>query len=260
MKKAIFDKLEDIPEADRGDYNLVTSQGSPNFNKYVLDLDPQHPVAIKNTELISEKSRLEAPFVAQIQQKDAEIVRLTGEVAVAKSAPTLPAGHVAIDAAAAQFLNEVRPLGDLKTIKEKLDEHGTLKADQELQTKKEKLTEIAERNGLEPKAFVQLALVEKLDPESFETTEIADAKGDKLKHDFVKGKDAGGAETKVAVGEYVKQSETFKPFLGSLYLSEADKKKIKIPQTKVGGEVEDEDIGAAYINQTYKRPDKKEKE
>lgn len=256
MKKAIFDKLEDIPEADRGDYNLVTSNGSPNFNKYVLDLDPQHPVAIKNTELVTEKSKLEAPLLAQIQQKDTEIARVTNELNTAK-ATTLPAGHVAIPVSEVQVLNEVKALGDIKTVKEKLAEHGTLKANQEQQAIKEKLTEIAERNGMEPNAFVQLATVEKLAPEAFETREIADAKGEKVKHDFVKSKDASGVEKTLAIGDYVKESSTFKPFLGSLYLSDEDKKKVKIPATKVGEKVEEKSAADAYLGSAYAMPEAK---
>ena len=85
-----------------------------------------------------------------------------------------------------------------------------------------------------PEGFTWTAKVE-MQLFAVETREIADAKGEKVKHDFVKTKDSAGADTTVAVGEYVKQSETFKPFLGSLYLSDEDKKKIKIPATKVTG-------------------------
>src|SRR5687767_9486528 len=119
MKTAIYDSLDKIPEADRNDYKLETGAGSPNFNKYVLELDPAHPVAVKNTELLAEKSQRDSAQAAAVQTavqaalapKDTELQNLRVQLATAQTQTGLPAGQVAVPAEKAQVLNQFETLG-----------------------------------------------------------------------------------------------------------------------------------------------------
>lgn len=251
MKQAIFDSLDKIPEADRADYKLVTEAGSPNFNKYVLDLDPQHPVAVKNTQLLSEKTTRETQHQTNLSQKDAEIARLAGQIATAK---VLPDGHVAVPVAEAQILQEVKTLGDIKEIKTKVEEYPVLKAKDEERTLSERYSEIAEEEGFDPVAFAKLAKDEKL-LDRIEARKIDDGKGNKKTHHFVKPAE-GTTGDAVALKDHVKESAVFKPFLNSLYLSDEQKKKVRIPDNKTGEVPTDKSAADSYIGSTYKRPDK----
>ena len=76
MYIAIYPNLESIPEADRPHYKQVAESGSPNFGKFVLDLDPNHPVALKNTELLGEKTNRETTHQSALATKDVQISNL----------------------------------------------------------------------------------------------------------------------------------------------------------------------------------------
>lgn len=250
-KRSYFDKLEDIPEFDRPDYKLVGG-------RYVLDLDGAHPTQIKNSELLAEKAVREtekaAAVTAATAVKDAEISRLTGELATARTSPVLPAGQIAVKAEDFAQLNEFRGLGELKDVKTKVEEHGTLKAATEAQTRKTLLADAAKTHGFDADAFTLLAepkgLADKLD-----AREIDDGKGGKIKHFFVKGKDAAGADTAVVLSDYVKANDEFKPFLASLQVK--DEKGIPIPRQGTGEPPSEKSAAQAYLARTYKRPGEK---
>ncbi len=253
MKPAFYESLDKIPEADRGDYKLVTEAGSPNFNKYVLDLDPQHPVALKNAELLGEKSTRDAAQTAAVNAavapKDAEILNLKAQVQAAQAQSALPAGHVAIPADSLTQLNNFKSLGEFDAVKAKVEEHGTLKERDEANTRKTLFGEVAKANNLNEEVFAKLAEPIKLQ-DKLESREIDDGKGNKVKHWFVKGKDDKGADTSVAVADFVKSDGNFSPFLNSLQISE-DSKKVKIPNQKHGDPAKTKSGGASYIEKTY---------
>ncbi len=257
MKKSVYEKLEDIPQADRDEnnYALCTDAGSPNNGKYVLLLDGAHPVQAKNTELLSEKAGKETAHQTVIAQKDAEISRVNAELQTAKTANVLPAGQVAVTLDDSNLLAQVKQLGEFAQIKAKVDEYQTLKEKDEANTRKTLLSEAATAHGLNSDAFVSLAELKNLAP-NLEKREIDDGKGTKVPHYFVKHKDAAGADASTVLSDYVKNSDDFKPFLPSLTAVQ-DKSKIKIPPNGIGEPPSDKGAGQSYINSRYKRPDKK---
>lgn len=255
MKIAIYPTLESIPEADRADYKLETATGSPNFNKYVLDLDPAHPVALKNAELLGEKATKDATHATELQAKATQIQSLTAELEVARTS-SLPAGQVAVPVEDFQTFQKYKALGAVEEVATKVTEHTALKEENALHTVTTQLEEIAERNGMDKKAFVKLGLPVKIQ-DLLETTELPDGKGGTVKHDLVKTKDDKGADAKIAITEYVKANDAFSPFLNSLFLSDDQKKKIKIPDNNSGNPPAAKSVAAAYINRTYKPAEKK---
>lgn len=264
MKKSVYDKIEDIPQIDKDEsnYALCTDTGSPNNGKYVLILDGVHPVQAKNTELLVEKSQRETTQQTAIQTavaaKETEITTLKTQLATAQAQTTVPAGHVPVPAEDAQLLQNVKTLGKFEDIKAKVEEHGTLKANEELQKNRAVLTEAATAHGLNPEAFVALAEQHKL-YENLEKREIDDGKGKggKITHWFVKGKNDKQEDTSTVLGDFVKNDNNFKPFLPSLT---AKNGKVKIPTTSVGEPVEDKSAADSYLGQMYKRPDAKKDE
>lgn len=257
MYIALYPNLESIPEPDRPHYKQVTEQGSPNFGQFVLDLDPNHPVAKKNTELLGEKTTRETAHQTALATKDSQISNLTTQLEAAKTANALPAGHVAVPVENLQKLQQYEALGDVATVKTKVDEHGTLKANEAQQKVKELLEQVADRNGLDKTAFINLAMPNKFN-ELLEVTELPNEKGKTVKHDLVKTKDSTtGDDKKVSLLEYIKEDSVFKPFMASLVLTDEQKKKIKIPETKLGGQLEEKSAADAYLASAYKRPDAK---
>lgn len=261
MKQAIFDSLDKVPEADRGDYILVTTPGSPNFNKYILDLDPAHPVAVKNTELLAEKTTRDSvqqqAIQAALQPKETEINNLKSQLSAAQSQSVLPAGHVAVPTDDAQLLQNVKTLGNFEEIKTKVEEYGPLKEKEEASKRKERFDAAAEAHGLDKAAFAKIAETEKL-YDKLEPRDIPDPKKptENVTHYFVKTKDAAGAEKPVVLSEFVKSDDNFKPFLSSLYPVQSQRRRV--PNMDVGDSVEETSAGDSYISRTYVRPDKKE--
>lgn len=262
MKQSIYDKLEDIPEADRKDYALhpTTKTDSPYFGKYVLQLDGRHPVQVKNTELLAAKSTQDSTHQTAIQAKDIEITSLSQQLTAAKTQQGLPVGQIAVSTEDAQLLQNVKTLGKFEDIKAKVEEHATLKANEETQKNRDFLTEVAKAHGLNPEAFVSLAEQHKL-RENIESRLIDDGKGkgEKVTHYFVKGKNEKQEDTSTLVSEFVKTDGNFKPFLPSLLAkSENGNTNTKrIPSQGVGDPVTEKSAASLYINQTYKRSEEK---
>jgi len=262
MKKSIYDKLEDIPQIDRDEnnYQLCSDAGSPNNGKYVLLLDGAHPVQAKNTELLAAQSSKNQKHSTDIAQKDAEISRLNTELQTAKASQGLPAGQVAVAAEDAQVLNQFKTLGKFEDVKAKVEEHGTLKEQTETQTRKTLFADAAKAHDLDPDAFTALAEQQKLH-EKLEVREVPDPKKptEKVKHYFVKGKDASGIDTSASLGDFVKSDDFFKPFIASLTAKPETNGGggRRIPDQGVGGVPKDQSGAKAYINKAYKRPDEK---
>jgi hypothetical protein len=259
MKKSVYDKLEDIPQIDRDENNYVlsseTDQSKPTFGKYILLLDGAHPVQAKNAELLGKESQRETEKQQAVTQavapKDAEIQRLTGELQTAKAQPGLPAGHVAVPLEDHQILQQIKPLGDFKDVKAKIVEFDELKQKDEANTRKELFAEAAKAHGLNVEAFAPLAEQQKLH-EKLEMRELPDPKKttEKVKHYFVKGKDAAGADTSAILGDFVKTDPVFKPFIDSL--TRVDKKTPRVPVQEHGETPSDSSAASAYVNKMYK--------
>lgn len=261
MKKSVYEKLEDIPQIDRDEnnYQLCSDAGSPNNGKYVLLLDGAHPVQAKNTELLAAQSTKNQKHLTDIAEKDAEIGRLNTELQTAKQTQGLPAGQVAVAAEDAQVLNQFKALGKFDEVKAKVEEHGTLKEQSEAMTRKTLYSEAAKAHGLDPDAFTALAEQQKLH-EKLEMREVPDVKKptEKVKHYFVKGKDASGVDTSTVLGDFVKSDDFFKPFIASLTATKQENGGgRRIPDQGVGNPPKDQSGAKSYINKTYKRPDEK---
>jgi hypothetical protein len=146
MLKSTYDKLDDIPEADRPHYAL-------RKGKYVLELDDHHPVLAKNRELVTKQTT-----------DQRTITRLTNEKQALES-NVLPEGHKAVSEEDARFIEEVKPLSlspkDLKTI---VGEHKTLKEESEGRRQDEIFERAAKDMGYENAAtFKAMAKALKLD-------------------------------------------------------------------------------------------------
>lgn len=170
MLKSFYSKLEDIPEADRAHYAFQDG-------RYVLQLDSEHPVIKKNTELL-----------AQHSTDKGTITRLTNEKA-ALEVGSLPAGHVAVPAADAQLLAAYKGVGTPEEIKTAITERDTLKTDLTTTKRKELLRNVAEAEGW-PLALLETAGANL----EFELREIeVEQDGKKVKtprgHVLVKGAD-----------------------------------------------------------------------
>lgn len=269
MKKPIYEKLDDVPQADRDENNYELNQhaGSPHYGKYVLILDPTHPVMVKNTELVQKENTREtekttavnAAVAAAVTPLQADVNRLTGELNVAKSQNGLPAGQVAVPADSLVALNNYKTLGEFDAVKAKVEEHGTLKEQTEAANRKTVYTEIAEAKGMDVEVLTDLAEESKLFP-NIEIKKSTDAKGVTTTDYFVKGKDEKGTDTSTAIEVFAKSDDKFKRFEKSLFLSETQRKKVVIPNQKHGESAVESAAGKSYVNRNYKRPDKKDKE
>ncbi len=259
MKKSVYNKLEDIPQIDRDENNYVlsseTDPSKPTFGKYVLLLDGAHPVQARNTELLTKESQREAEkqqaVSLAVAPKDSEITRLSAELQTAKAQPGLPAGHIAVSLEDHQILQQIKPLGEFKDVKAKIDGFEELKKKDEANTRKELLTEAAKAHGLNPEAFVALAEVKNLAP-NLEMRELPDPKKPelKVKHYFVKGKDAAGADSSTLLSDFVKTSDDFKPFLPSL--TAVGKPAPRVPNQEHGELPKESSAANAYVNKMYK--------
>lgn len=264
MKKAIYDKFEDIPQIDRDENNYQLATDGSNAGKYVLIIDGVHPVMVKNTQLVAQNSQREIEkqqaIATAVAGKDLEITRLNTELQTVKTQSGLPAGQVAVTVEDHQLLQQLKTLGEFNDVKAKVDEHAVLKARDEANNRKTLLTEAAKAHGFNPEAFVSLAELKNLAP-NLEMREVPDPKKpeEKVKHYFVKSKDAAGAETTTVLSDYVKNSDDFKPFLPSL-TSVADKQTPRTPNQGHGNEPKEGSAAKSYIKRTYQSKPKADAE
>lgn len=137
MLKSFYLKLEDIPEADRAHYAFQDG-------RYVLQLEKDHPVLVKNSELL-----------AQHSTDKGTITKLTNEK-TALEGSTLPAGHVAVPAADAQLLTAYKTVGTPDEIRTAVNERDTLKTEVTTSKRKDLLRTVAEAEGW-PLALLETA-------------------------------------------------------------------------------------------------------
>lgn len=255
MKKSVYDKLEDIPQIDRdeGNYTLVNG-------KYVLLLDGTHPVQLKNTELVTKESLRETEkqnaIAAAVQPKDTEINSLKTQLATAQANTGLPAGQVAVPAEKVQVLNNFESLGKYEEVKTKVEEYGTLKEKTEAADRKDLFSTIAKANNWNEDAFAKIAEREKLHEKIEVREEVPDAKkpDEKVNRYYVKGKNPSTqADTTTIISEFVKTDGEFSPFLSSLIPTTNNVNRKKLPETNVGGEVEETSAASSYISKTYRK-------
>lgn len=238
MLKSIYEKLEDIPEGDRAHYAQADG-------KYVLQLDNEHPVIVKNGELLRQHST----------DKGA-ITRLTNEKATLE-ATALPAGHVAMPSAKAQLLPAYEALGKPEDLKAAVGERDGLKAEVSGFKKDATLREVAEAYGWPFEAFKGLDELHRARNLQYELKEVEED-GQKVKRATVKWKDGDKEETK-PLKEYAETE--WKPFMPSLK-QEAQEQQGKggttfIRQSASAGGGGRKDAAKDYVAKTYAQPEKK---
>ena len=141
MLKSIYAKLDEIPEGDRQHYKKIG-------DRYVLELDGEHPVQEQNKTLAQEKKDEVRAATTRAATAEAEVTRLK---AAAENQPTLPSGHVAIPADEAKLLDSVKELGEgadvkakVENIKSKLTAYPTLETENATLKKAQQLQRVAD--------------------------------------------------------------------------------------------------------------------
>lgn len=141
MLKSTYSKLDEIPEGDRQHY---TKRG----DRYVLELDGEHPVQAQVATLTQEKKDEVQKVSQRAATAEAEVAQLKK---AAESQPTLPSGHVAVPADEAKLLESIKELGEgadakakVESVKTKLTEHATLATENATMKKTELLRKIAD--------------------------------------------------------------------------------------------------------------------
>lgn len=126
MLKSFYKTLDEIPEGDRQHYKKIG-------DRYVLELDGEHPVQDQNKTLADEKKEEVRKANQRAADAEAEAQRLKD---TANKNPTLPTGHVAVPADEAKLLNSIKELGEgdtatakLESVKTKATEHAALKSE-----------------------------------------------------------------------------------------------------------------------------------
>jgi hypothetical protein len=195
----IYDKLEDVPEALRGEYKLVGG-------KYVPDLSDDHPVLVNNKTLLNEKNAVDAK-VSGLETANAN---LKADVESAK-ASGLPRGHVAVTKAEAEAITAFKEHGTPTEITAKLTEHKTLKEESATRARQDNLRAVAKELGYtNVEAFVRLP--------GLPDFEIREKDGKKTVIAKVKGE--GDVITEKPAQEFIEGSADLAPFLPALKTQE----------------------------------------
>jgi len=141
MLKSTYKTLDEIPEGDRQHYKKIG-------DRYVLELDGEHPVQAQNATLAQEKKDEVKAANTRAATAEAEVTRLK---TAAESQPTLPSGHVPVPADKAQLLDTVESLGEgadtkakVESVKTKLAEHATLSTENASLKKTQQLQQVAD--------------------------------------------------------------------------------------------------------------------
>ncbi len=111
MLKSAYKTLDEIPEGDRQHYKKIGE-------RYVLELDGEHPVQEQNKTLAQEKKDEVRAATTRAATAEAEVTRLK---TAAENQPTLPSGHVAVPADEAKLLDSVKELGEGADVKAKVE-------------------------------------------------------------------------------------------------------------------------------------------
>jgi hypothetical protein len=141
MLKSTYKTLDEIPEGERQHYKKIG-------DRYVLELDGEHPVQAQNATLAQEKKDEVKAANTRAATAEAEVTRLK---TAAENQPTLPSGHVAIPADEAKLLDSVKELGEgadtkakVESIKTKLTYLPTLETENASLKKEQQLMKVAE--------------------------------------------------------------------------------------------------------------------
>ncbi len=141
MLKSTYKTLDEIPEGDRQHYKKIG-------DRYVLELDGEHPVQAQNSTLAQEKKDEVKAANTRAATAEAEATRLKTQM---ETQPTLPSGHVAVPADEAKLLDSIKDIGEgadtkakVENVKTKLTEHTTLKTENETLKKTETLRRVAD--------------------------------------------------------------------------------------------------------------------
>lgn len=178
MLKSFYKTLDEIPEGDRQHYKKIG-------DRYVLELDGEHPVQEQNKTLAEEKKTEVRTANQRAADAEAEVTRLKD---AATKNPTLPAGHVAVPADEAKLLESVKELGEgddtkskIETVKTKVTEHATLKSENETLKKTELLRSVADAGigGKKLKASVLQTLDQQAGGLTYEERDISVTKDGK---------------------------------------------------------------------------------
>lgn len=158
MLKSFYKTLDEIPEGDRQHYKKIA-------DRYVLELDGEHPVQAQVTTITEEKRTELAKVNQRAATAEAEVQTLKTQAA---SSPTLPSGHVPVPADKAKLLDAIEELGEgadtkakVESVKTKLTEHADLVTKTAKLERTETLRKIAEA-GIDGKKL-KLSVLEMLD-------------------------------------------------------------------------------------------------
>jgi hypothetical protein len=190
-----YTKLEDVPEALRGEYKL-------HNGLYIPDIADDHPINVENRTLTTAKQAAEAKAV----NLQADVVAAKADAEAAKHANTIPRGHRAVPNADVELLEKYRPLGTPDELTAKVTEHKTFKEQVDKQTRENNLRLVAKELGYDNvDAFIRLP--------NLPDFEIRDKDGKKTV--IAKVKD-GETVTEKPAAEFMESSTDHAPFLGAL--------------------------------------------
>jgi hypothetical protein len=158
MLKSFYKTLDEIPEGDRQHYKKID-------DRYVLELDGEHPVQAHNATLKEEKDAEVKKVNQRAATAEAEANRLKTQM---ETQPTLPSGHVPVPADKAKLIDAIEELGEgadtkakVENVKAKLTEHATLATENTQLKKAEQLRQVAD-SGIGGKKL-KLSVLETLD-------------------------------------------------------------------------------------------------
>lgn len=208
MLRTSYDKLENIPENQRGAY--IERDG-----RWLLDeLDKDHSLVQKRDELLRSESALKS-----------QNTKLANDKAALESR-TIPEGQRAVPV-------EVAELGEAaQTTGWKKDEFATVKTERDELQSKLAARDRAEIVGRAAKAAnrSEQAFADHADAKNLQFAEADETvDGKAVKQIYVVGRDAAGAETKTRVEDYVPQNAAHVP------LAVVQKKGMNFPAQTSGG-------------------------
>lgn len=141
MLKSSYKTLDEIPEGDRPHYKKIG-------DRYVLELDGEHPVQAQVTTITEEKRTELQKANQRAATAEAEVQTLKTQAA---NNPTLPSGHVPVPADKAKLLDAIEELGEgadtkakVESIKTKITDAATLATENSTLKKAEQLRHIAD--------------------------------------------------------------------------------------------------------------------
>lgn len=141
MLKSFYKTLDEIPEGDRQHYKKIG-------DRYVLELDGEHPVQEENKTLAQEKKDEVRTANQRAADAEAEVTRLKD---AASKNPTLPSGHVPVPADRAKLLDAVEAMGEgddakakIESVKTKLAAYPTLETENASLKKTQQLQQVAD--------------------------------------------------------------------------------------------------------------------